>query len=314
MHSPLPLLSGRLRLLATLLLALPLALAPAGCRRPGGPGVYHAHGVVEDVNAEYGQVVIAHEDIPGLMPAMTMSFDVPDRALLERLQPGQRIAFDLEFTGKAYRVVSATVEGTAGSAGVAGSSGPSVGDVAPQGDPAPPFQLIDQDGNPLSLADLRGKAVLLDFIYTRCPGPCPILTGLHVEVQKGLDPALRDRIHFVSISLDPVNDTPTALREYGRKRGADLSDWSFLTGPPEAVQAVLAAYGVGSARQADGSISHLVVTFLIDGRGRIVHRYIGLDDHDPKRVRSDLERVARALDAAGGAGAGGSADGSGGGT
>jgi protein SCO1/2 len=276
------------------LIAAWLLFALAGCgRQDGGPGVYDAHGVVEDVNREYGQVVIAHDDIPGLMPAMTMSFDVPDRALLETLAPGQAVDFQLEFTGKAYRVVAATP--SAGAPGHAGHEGGATLDaVAPRGDPAPAFRLTDQDDQPLALEDLRGKVVLLDFIYTTCPGPCPILTGLHVDVQRHLDPSLRERIRFVSISLDPRNDTPAALREYARKRGADTTGWSFLTGPAADVEAVLRAYGVGSSRQADGTIAHLVVTFLIDGDGRIVQRYIGLDDHDPKQVRSDLERLAAA--------------------
>jgi protein SCO1/2 len=270
-----------------------LLLATAACGpRAGGPGVYQAHGVVEDVNREYGQVVIAHDDIPGLMPAMTMSFDVPDPAVLETLVPGQAVDFRLEFTGTAYRVVAATP--SAGGDHASHADGASLDDVAPRGEPAPPFRLTDQNDEPLALEDLRGKTVLLDFVYTTCPGPCPILTGLHVDVQRHLDPALRDRIRFVSISLDPRHDTPAALREYARKRGADTAGWSFLTGPADDVDAVLRAYGVGSARQPDGTIAHLVVTFLIDDEGRIVQRYIGLDDHDPKQVRTDLERVAAA--------------------
>lgn len=269
-----------------------LLLAAGGCgRQQTGPGVYDAHGVVESVDHEYGQVVIHHDDIPGLMPEMTMSFDVPDPALLEQLEPRQVVDFRLEFTGSAYRVIAATPRGDAEALG---HEGPSFAGVSPRGDPAPPFRLIDQDGNPLALADLRGKAVLLDFVYTACPGPCPILTGLHVEVQRALDPALRDRVRLVSISLDPRNDTPARLREYARERGADPGNWSFLTGSAQDVEAVLRAYGVGSARQPDGTIAHLVVTFLIDGEGRIVERFVGLDGHDPKRVRAALERVARA--------------------
>lgn len=275
------------RLLA---IAAALALAASACdRQQTGPGVYEARGVVESVDREYGQVVIHHEDIPGLMPEMTMSFDVPDPEILEQLQPRQVIDFKLEFTGKAYNVIAATPRGEAGGDG---HDGASLGDVVPAGDAAPPFRLVDQDGNPLALEDLRGKAVLLDFIYTDCPGPCPILTGLHVEVQRALDPALRDRVRLVSISLDPLRDTPAALREYARKRGASTANWSFLTGPPDDVEAVLKAYGVGSARQPDGTIAHLVVTFLIDPEGRIVERFIGLEGHDPKRVRAALERVA----------------------
>lgn len=285
------------RRLAAVLLSLSLLASAAGCRRQqGGPGVYDAHGVVESVNREYGQVVIRHDDIPGLMPGMTMSFDVPDPQVLAKLQPRQIVDFRLEFTGKAYNVVAATPRGEApAGAGEAAS----LGNVAPQGDPAPPFRLTDQDGRPLALEDLRGKAVLLDFVYTTCPGPCPILTGLHVEVQRALAPALRDRVHFVSISLDPLHDTPAALREYAKKRGADTTNWSFLTGPPQDVDAVLRAYGVGSARQPDGTIAHLVVTFLIDGEGRIVERFVGLDEHDPKQVRAELERVAGAPAATG---------------
>ncbi len=280
------------------LLVLALSIA-GGCRRPdGGPGVYDAHGVVESVNHEYGQVVIHHDDIPGLMPEMTMSFDVPDPEVLAQMQPRQVIDFQLEFTGRAYHVVAVTPRGDAAETGH--GAGTSLDSVVPRGDPAPPFALTDQDGNSLSLADLRGKAVLLDFIYTNCPGPCPILTGLHVEVQRALAPSVRDRVRIVSVSLDPLTDTPTVLREYARKRGADTANWSFLTGEPAAIDAVLKDYGVGSARQPDGTIAHLVVTFLIDGEGRIVQRYIGLEGHDPKQVRADLERVAGASPASAG--------------
>lgn len=248
---------------------------------------YHARGVVEDVQAETRQILIAHEDIPGLMPAMTMNFDVADPHLLETLAPGDAIDFEVEFTGKAYVVTQATVR----ERGVA-TGGAQLGQVAPANDPAPPFRLIDQDGNPRSLEEWRGQLVLLDFIWTRCPGPCPILTGLHVKVQRDLPPALRDKVRFVSISLDPVRDTPAALREYAARRGADVATWSFLTGPPDEVDAVIKSYGVGSAKAPDGQIEHVVATFLIDGEGQIARRYIGLEGHDPAELRRDLERLA----------------------
>jgi protein SCO1/2 len=247
---------------------------------------YHARGVVEDVQPETGQLLIAHEDIPDLMPAMTMNFDVRDKALLESLAPGDAIDFEVAFTGKAYVVTEATVR----ERGVA-TGGATLGGVAPADEIAPPFALTDHDGNPLALSDFAGKVVLVDFIWARCPGPCPILTGLHVKVQRDLPPAVRDRTRFVSISLDPVRDTPAVLREYATKRGADLSHWSFLTGAPADVDAVLKAYGVGSAKAADGQIEHVVATFLIDGDGRIARRYIGLDGHDPAKVQRDIERL-----------------------
>jgi protein SCO1/2 len=239
------------------------------------------------VQPETGQIVIAHEDIPGLMPAMTMNFDVRDRKLLETLAHGDAIDFEVEFTGKAYVVTKAAVR----ERGVATGGGGQLGRVAPADDPAPPFALTDQDGNPRSLADWRGQVVLLDFIWTNCPGPCPILTGLHVDLQRRLPPALRERTRFVSISLDPVRDTPAVLRAYAGKRGADLGNWSFLTGAPADVDAVLRSYGIGSAKAANGQIEHVVATFLIDPDGQIARRYIGLEGHDPKEILRDIERI-----------------------
>ena len=81
-------------------------VATAACSRGSH---HHARGVVEDVQPETGQIVIAHEDIPGLMPAMTMNFDVADPKLLETLAHGDAIDFEVEFTGKAYVVTKASV-------------------------------------------------------------------------------------------------------------------------------------------------------------------------------------------------------------
>jgi protein SCO1/2 len=265
--------------------ALAALLAAAGCGERSRH--YHARGVVEDVQPELGQVLIAHEEIEGLMPAMTMNFDVPDRALLGSLERGQAIDFEVEFTGKAYRVTQVGVRAS----GVA-TGGGQLGGIAPLDDPAPPFRLTDQDGNPRALEDFRGRVLLLDFIFTHCPGPCPILTGLHVKVQRELSPDLRARTQLVSISLDPLRDTPAVLREYAHKRGADLANWSFLTGEPGDVDEVLKRYGVGRVRTPDGQIEHIVVTFLIDADGQIARRYVGLDGHDPKEVLRDIAKLA----------------------
>jgi protein SCO1/2 len=239
------------------------------------------------VQRENGQVLIAHEEIEGLMPAMTMNFDVPDKAILHSLERGQSIDFLVEFTGKAYPVTHVSVNESC-----VPTRGSSLGNVKKNSEAAPPFRLTDQDGQPRALADFRGQIVLLDFIFTRCPGPCPILTGLHAKVQRELPPEVQSRARFVSITLDPLRDTPAVLREYAQKRGIDLANWSFLTGTPDEIDAVLASYGVGSTRTADGNIEHVVVTFLIDADGQIAHRYIGLDGHDPKELVRDMSRLA----------------------
>ena len=250
-----------------------------------GPTVYDGHGVVRDVSKAERQVMIEHDDIEGLMPAMTMNFDVAHVALLDPLEPGQVVDFTLAKEGRHYRITGIRVVGTAEDPG----SGLSLASVGRR-DPAPAFELLDQNGEPLALADLRGKAVVLDFIFTHCPGPCPILTGILADVQKALAPTLRERTWFVSVSVDPVRDTPAVLREYARQRSLDLSDWSLLTGEKAEVESVLRAWGVGVARQPDGEINHLVAIFLVDPEGRIAERYVGLE-HGPEEIAADLARI-----------------------
>jgi protein SCO1 len=247
-----------------------------------------AKGVVEAVDPALKQVVIDHEEIPGVMPAMSMSFDVGDPRLLETLAPGQSIEFTLELRERSLRVVAARVVGE----GEAGRSGTlDFGDATQEQEPAPDFALVDQEGRPVTLESLRGQVVLLDFVYTHCPGPCPILTGTHVAVQRALPPALAPKVRFVSISLDPARDTPEALRRYAEAHGADLARWSFLTGEPDAVADVLQRYGVGARPAESGEIEHLVITYVIDANGNVARRFAGLE-HRAEALVDALGAVA----------------------
>ena len=273
------------------LAALLLALAVLGCdlaqHSPGARRV-EARGVVEAVDTALRQVVIDHEDIPGVMPAMSMSFDVGDSSLLEGLEPGQTIEFTLELGSQSQRVVAARVIAESGEAcpGTLGFDG-----AVAESAPAPDFSLVDQDGRPVSLASLRGKVLLLDFVYTHCPGPCPILTGTHVSVQRALPPELAEKVRFVSISLDPERDTPEAFRRYAEARGVDLATWSFLGGAPDTVADVLARYGVATTPSENGEIEHLVITYLIDADGRIARRFAGLE-HRAETLVAAITAVA----------------------
>ena len=220
------------------------------------------------------------------MSAMTMSFDAVDAAQLENLTQGQIIDFVVIPDGRSFRVDEIAVTDNA-----FGSGPPRFEQVANVGDTAPCFELTDQDGNSVSLASLSGRLVLLDFIYTNCPGPCPILTSRNVTLQLSLADDLRARTHFVSISIDPERDTPQALRSYAEARGANLSGWSFLTGTPRSIEVVLGGYGVGTVPSENGEIDHVVATFLIDSEGRIAHRYLGLE-HGADELLADLEELA----------------------
>ena len=129
------------RLLVGTVLITALLLSGCGRDEDGGPGVYPARGIVEDVDADGKQVLIDHEEIEGLMPAMTMNFAVPEADVLSRLSPGQVIEFDLRFTGRSYEVASFEIVGEA----PAEAGWRRLGEGLVRSSPAPAFDLIDQE-------------------------------------------------------------------------------------------------------------------------------------------------------------------------
>lgn len=274
--------------LLTRVAAIAAALLTAGCEPQGLPGVgrHAAHGTVEDVDRESAQVLIDHDEIPGLMTAMTMNFSVPDAAVLSRLARGQVIDFELEFTGRSYELVDFEVVGE----GAPEEGWRRLADGLVRSRPAPDFELIDQAGRPLRSADLGDRVLLVDFVYTRCPGPCPAQTARQVALQRRIPVELQARVQLLSFSLDPDHDRPADLERYALARGADLSNWSFLTGAKDRLAALARAYGVGSLRREDGSIDHTLVTFLVHD-GRILDRYWPKPGEDD-RLWADLVSLA----------------------
>ena len=91
------------------------------------------------------------------------------------------------------------------------------------------FQLTDQSGSPVGNSNLLGKVWVANIIFTRCPGPCPRLTTYMAGLTKRSDLPLST--HFITLTTDPEYDTPKVLQRYAEKHNADLSRWSFLTGP-----------------------------------------------------------------------------------
>lgn len=246
---------------------------------------YDVRGVVESVRAEDRQLIISHEDVPGLMPAMTMNFDVADPSLLEGVSAGDAIRFELLFTGRAYVVRALERVGD----GRVSGAWP---DLARAEDPVPNFSLANQRGEQIETAALRGKVVLIDFVYTHCPGPCPILTGVDVAARRQLED-IGDRIVFCSITLDPERDDSDALAGYAKARGAEFDNWHFLTGEADVVHALIRDFGVASSAADDGEIDHMVARFLVDSEGRIVKRYLGMT-HTAEDIAGDIRRVVDA--------------------
>ncbi len=141
----------------------------------------------------------------------------------------------------------------------------------------PAWELTDQDGHAFGAAQLRGRVWVADFMFTSCPSICPELTR-HLGAVQTRTASLGDRLHIVSISVDPVVDTPARLTEYAHRHGADPARWHFVTGTAPALQH-LAADGFRTAlgevpTSAEGrpetfNILHSARVMLIDGDGRM---------------------------------------------
>jgi protein SCO1 len=156
----------------------------------------------------------------------------------------------------------------------------------------PDVSLIDQHGQAISLASLKGKPVLIDFIYTSCASTCPVLTSKIAAVARELGPAL-NTVTIVSITLDPEHDSPAQLAAYAKSQTADSKSWLFLTGKPADIDQVLAAFKLRRMRESDGSIMHSVSAFLLGPDGHQIRQYNALDVH-AKAVVADIDRVATA--------------------
>ena len=154
----------------------------------------------------------------------------------------------------------------------------------------PDVSLIDQHGNTVSLATLKGKPVLIDFIYTSCASTCPMLTTKMAAIAQKLGPALGADVRIVSISLDPEHDSPAELAKYAQSRGASGAGWTFLTGPPAKIDQVLALFKLRRTRESDGSITHSISAFLLGPDGRQIRQYNALDV-SPDAVAADIDRV-----------------------
>jgi protein SCO1 len=136
-------------------------------------------------------------------------------------------------------------------------------------------KLVDQNGNSIALTSLKGKPMVVDFIYTSCPGPCLMETAKLANVALRLGSDIGSKVTIVSISVDPEHDGPKQLLDYSRQQGADEKGWYFLTGGPAEVDQALAGFKLSRQVEPDGSVGHLVDMMLIGPDGRLIREYNG---------------------------------------
>jgi cytochrome oxidase Cu insertion factor (SCO1/SenC/PrrC family) len=163
----------------------------------------------------------------------------------------------------------------------------------------PAINLIDQHGTKVSLAALKGKPVLIDFIYASCATACPLMTSRFAQIAGKLGGDLGTKVTMVSITIDPEHDHPAQLLDYARTHNADRDGWLMLTGTPADIAAVLRIYRLNREREPDGTIAHVTMSFLVGADGRQIRMYdtmeVAPDTVVGDIIRTSLRTFSRAL-------------------
>ncbi|MGE0448103.1 MAG: SCO family protein [Vicinamibacterales bacterium] len=272
-----------------------LTVAAAGCGR-SDRREYKLQGQVLSITSDRMQATIRHEEIPGFMAAMTMPYSVRDAKEYEGLVPGDLITARLVVLPSAAYLEEVRKVGNAPLAQAdlpSGSSSASAGfELVKTGDPVPDVAFVDQDGRALTLASLRGSAVVVTFMYTSCPMPtfCPLMDRNFAAIQAKLKERNNElETRLVSVSIDPVVDTPAVLKAHAAKLGADPRIWSFVTGDRDEVDKWASGFGMSISRALNDprDITHNLRTALIDRQGNLVQVYGG-NEWTPDHVVSDV--------------------------
>lgn len=159
----------------------------------------------------------------------------------------------------------------------------------------PDFSLVDHEDRPFTISDFRGGQVsIVNFIFTRCQGPCPRMTsamaGLQIELRKG---PMWDRVQLVSVSVDPEHDTPAVLRQYAGWAHAEPGKWRFVTGSRADVWKLIVEgfkLPVGEATDNPAEpIFHSQKFVLVDGTGRVRGAYDGLEPEAREKMLRDVD-------------------------
>ncbi len=156
--------------------------------------------------------------------------------------------------------------------------------------PAPKFSLTTHDAGTLALRELRGKVVVVSFIYTNCTDTCPLLTAKLVSIQKQLGNKFGSKVYFVSLTVDPERDRPGVLRRYATTLGSDFTGWTYLTGTPSQVIDVARSYGVYQRKRSAGDVDHNLLTSIVDQQGNLRVQYMG-DRFDPHEFLDDIRSL-----------------------
>jgi len=255
------------------LLALALAALISPLCRAGdtAPRTFDVIGIVKKLKPEIRTAVIDHEQIPGYMDAMVMSLEVHDVAEFTGIKPGDKIRFRMHVTKDDGWIDELKV--------IEAAKAPPSAEIEPAplkpivpGETLPDAVLVDDQGKSFRLSDLRGQAVALTFIYTRCPFPnfCPRVNRQFKEAQELLknDAAAPRNWKLLSVSIEPDRDTPEVLAKFAKDHGADPAHWQFATGTLRDITKLTIQSGLNFWDDR-GLIQHNLRTIVADSSGRV---------------------------------------------
>jgi protein SCO1/2 len=275
-----------------------LVLAAASCGK-SDQRTFTLQGQVLSLEPARKLLTVKHEEIKGFMPAMTMPYEVRDTRLLDGLAPGDLINATLVVVSNgAYlsaikKVGQAPLEKPPPEA--PNPSASSGFELLKPGEAVPDGAFVDQGGQQRRFRSFKGSPAVMTFIYTKCPLPtfCPLMDRHFAALQTSLksDASLK-AVHLITVSFDPITDTPAVLREHAKRLNADLARWTFLTGDRDETDRFAARFGVSISRAMNDArdITHNLRTVVIDADGRIVKVYTG-NDWSPGQVLADLKSL-----------------------
>lgn len=154
----------------------------------------------------------------------------------------------------------------------------------------PEFTLINQDGKNFGSADLRGKIWIADFVYSTCPGPCPMISSRMSELQKPLE---KTDVRLVSFTVDPAKDTPEVLRGYADKLQAEPGRWDFLTGPQSTIYNLSRNGFKLAVGEEKGVPIHSTRMILVDRHGAIRGYYDAAEPDAVTNLVADTTHLLR---------------------
>ncbi len=280
------------RLLLKLTAVIFVSFLLHGCsQKPANEHRYEFKGKVVSVDRAKGEVTVEHEEVKGYMAAMTMPFPLRDAEALKVLEAGDQLQASLVIDDDGAWLDNPVI--TKGLNG--GTTTPPANSNEPQpGSEVPDVKLFNQDGRPLSLKQLRGRAVVITFVYTRCPVPdyCPLMSANFAQLNSAIlgDAALRKHAHLLSVTLDPEYDKPEVLKAYGRTyAGGKFDNWDFATGDPAEIRRLAEFLGLTYKAEGD-QVIHSLRTAVITPDGKLLKIYRG-NEWKPDEVLSDLRNL-----------------------